>query len=59
MQPAGANRHAQPDFPRTLCRGHEQNVHDADAADHERYRGDGGQQERHDTAAAFGGFGLR
>ncbi len=57
MQPARADRHAQADFARALGHRHQQNVHDADAADHQRDRGDGGEQQRHDAARALGGLG--
>ena len=56
VRPAGADRHAQTDFPGSLGHRYQKNVHDADPADDERYRCDGGEQERHDAAAAFGGF---
>ena len=40
VQTASPNGHAQADFPRALADRYEQNVHDADAADYERDRGD-------------------
>ena len=57
MQPPRADRHAQADFARPLGHRHQQDVHDADAADEQRDRGDRGKQKRHDAAAALGGLG--
>ncbi len=54
MQPACADRHAQADLAGALRHRYQQDVHDADAADHQRYRSDRGEQQRHDAAAAFG-----
>ena len=57
VQSARADRHAQPDLAGPLGDRHEQDVHDPDAADHQRDRRHGGQQQRHDLAAALGGRG--
>ena len=56
MQAPRADRHAQADFARPLGDRDEQDVHDTDAANEQRDRRHGGEQKRHDAAAAFGGF---
>ena len=43
---ARAERHAQPDLARPLGDRHQHDVHDADAAHHERDGGDAGEQHR-------------
>jgi hypothetical protein len=43
---ARADRHAQADFARALGDRHQHDVHDADAADHERHGSDRGEQDR-------------
>ena len=45
---ARADRHAQADLARALGDRHQHDVHDADAADQQRHRRDGGQQQRED-----------
>src|SRR6185312_15416403 len=57
LQAARADRHAQPDLARALGNRDQKNIHDADAADEERDRGDGRKKKRHDPAAAFRGAG--
>ncbi len=57
MRPSGADRHAQADFPGALGHRHQQDIHDADPANHERDRCNCGQQKRHDATAALGGLG--
>ena len=57
MQSARADRHAQADLARALGHRDQQDIHDADAADEERDRGDGGEQQRHDLAASLRGAG--
>ena len=47
---ARADRHAQPDLARALGDRHQHDVHDADAADQQRDRGDRREQQRHDAA---------
>ena len=56
VQPARADRHAQADFAGSFGDRHEQDIHDANAADDQGYRCDGGEQQRHDAARALGGF---
>ncbi|MBU6464255.1 MAG: hypothetical protein KGL35_11285 [Bradyrhizobium sp.] len=53
MQAAGANRHSQADLSRTLCHRNEQNIHDTNAVNDKRDRGDGRKQKRHDPARTF------
>ena len=57
METSGTDGHAQPDLAGPLCHRDQQDVHDADAADEERNRRDGGKQQRHDVAAALRGLG--
>jgi hypothetical protein len=49
----GTDRHSKANFARSFSDRNEQNVHDANAADQERYRGHDGKQKRHDTATAL------
>src|ERR1035437_6062029 len=47
IRPSRADRHADSDFTRTFGDGHEHDVHDADAADDQRYRRDRREQAGH------------
>ena len=49
-----AHRHARPDFAGPFRDTHEHDVHDADAADHERHAGNRAQQSRHDVGRRGG-----
>src|SRR5262245_28547232 len=50
---AGAYGHSQADLPRTLGHRDEHDVHDSDAAHHQRNRSDGREEERHYPARLF------
>ena len=57
MDAPRADRHADADLAGALGDRDQQDVHDADAADQQRDRGDGGQQDLQHAAALLGHFG--
>lgn len=57
MKTSRAHRHAQKDFAGAFGDRHQDNIHDADAADEERNRCDRSEQKHEDFVASLGGFG--
>ena len=53
MQTARSDRHADSDLSRSLSNRDQHDVHDSDAADQQRNRGDRREQQRHGLAGAF------
>ena len=56
MQPARAGGHADADLARPFRHGDQQDIHDADAADDQRNRGDRGEQQFHGFRTLFRHF---